>query len=255
MTPILDERHRPRGCAGTLAVMLALVGCLLLGGRAYGANATDNFNRADGAIDGTLASDGIHTWTAHAGAWAIASNRLTGATTEGQRLTIDCGAADVDVIATLEATNGGNVQGIMVRHAGANNYAYLVMTNSTRSLVARVSGSNTTLASGLGAPTIGEVYRIHCVGDDYSVYVDGGGGETLLTGPHTIAGLSTNTQHGFYANYSNGDWDDFSVIDLSAAPSGNVPVIMQHLRRLRTSLAKPTPWDRFVSQTPILLAR
>lgn len=186
------------------------------------ANASDNFDRSNGAIGGTLASDGVHTWTAHSGAWAITSNRLTAAATGGQRLSIDCGASDVDVIATLKATNGANPQAIMIRHADSNNYMLLQMTSSAMQLRRRVGGSETFVTSG-PTPAINSIYRVNCVGNTINVYEDDGGGEVLIIGPETVTGLSSNTQHGFYANFSNGDWDDFSVVDLSS--SGVSPLL------------------------------
>lgn len=219
--------------------------CLLLGGRAYGVDATDNFNRANGTLNGSTASDGVSVWT-NSGTFNVASNQATGAG-NSSRCWIDCGSADVEVQVTKSTTGatGANRCGLLVRYVDASNYLFFHCNGTAFTANKVVAGTSTSLGTG-GSVVAGDVLKVVANGSSVALYVNG----SLLLGPYTVTDHQTATKHGLYSAFSADSMDDFSIVDLSAPPpSGNgltYPLIIGQLTR-------PSPRTRFVSFTPLML--
>jgi hypothetical protein len=187
------------------------------------ANVTDDFNRTHGsAIGGSTASDGVSVWTTHGGTWLISSSKADPGAGVTERCTVDAGVADVDVSVEFDTTNGANYFGMLVRYLDASNYLLFEGTDSNSRLIRRSSGTNTTVATSLGAVSNGDIFRVNAVGDQVTVYKTpiSTGIEGLLTGPHTITQNETNTRHGLYSNFAGScKLDNFSVVDLTVSSS------------------------------------
>jgi hypothetical protein len=137
---------------------------------------TDNFNRANGNLEGSTASGGF-VWLhdgAIAGAAAVDANQLRGVTSVGTgsvywktlssldqyvQFTPVTVALDVGSFFTVRMTDKQNFVGFRARNGVIQVYRY-------------VAAAGTLLWSG-GAPAIGDVLRLEVRGDNFSVYKNG----------------------------------------------------------------------------------
>jgi hypothetical protein len=184
------------------------------------ANASDNFNRANGNIGGTTASDGVSVWTTHVGTCQISSNRLNGNGTSA-RCSVDVGASDGDCTLTI-ATAGGsgsNRHGILFRYVDASNYLYVRGNGTAYELNKVVAGTTTLVVGSLSTVAAGDIIRINLSGSTIKIYrTPSGGGESLLT-TQTVTDHQTATRFGYITAFSGDAVDDFSFVQ--ASPGGN----------------------------------
>ena len=184
------------------------------------ANASDSFTGANGtSLDGRTLSDGVHTWTARVGAWAIQSNQADPDATANAVLTCDPGCADADVAVTVPASIDANEQGVVLRWADSSNYLFAVLTTTAVRLRKREGGVASTVASAVVSGANGDTIRAHAVGDQVSVFhTPSGGAESEVIAAQTVTLNQTATVHGIYSTGTTAHkLDDFAVTDLGAA--------------------------------------
>jgi hypothetical protein len=200
------------------------------------ANRSDNFNRADGALNGSTPSDGGSVWVCTNGG-TVNGNAFRhggggGATSEYN--TLEASSADVDVTATITTLPSafGRV-GLLVRGSDQSNFWWgearagsTPTTAGTWTIQKRVAGTNSSVVSGTGAALgVGSILRVNAVGDQIRLYhTPSGGSESLILDTGTgQTHNQTATKHGFGGSFEdpNARMDDLSIVDLAAPPSGN----------------------------------
>jgi hypothetical protein len=198
-------------------------------------NRSDNFNRANGSLNGSTPSDGGSAWACTNGG-SVASNAFQhggGGGASSEYNTLEASAADVDVVAVVTTLpTGFGRLGILVRGSSQSDFWWAEpragSTGSaagTWSINKRVAGTNSIVVSGTGAALgIGSSIRVNAVSDRIRMYhTPSGGSESLIL--DTGAGQTFNqtaTKHGFGCSFADSTprWDNFSVTDLSV-PAGN----------------------------------
>jgi endoglucanase len=162
--------------------------------------AVDNFNRTDNTTSlGTAPTGG--TWQTK-GTWGIQSNSArylaTGSATGSFRhATLDVGAADVTVQASVAITAGE--QGICFRMTDAENYLLMRMggnANGNYELfrIQGGSGSQLTSVAATGSPTAPYLLKVVLSGSTITPYVNG-----VAQTPITSTFNQTATRHGLWA--------------------------------------------------------
>lgn len=181
------------------------------------ANAADNFNRANGSINGSTASDAVHVWTTHAGTISINTNRV-GSAGGSARASIDPGTANCDIEITRVTIGalGANRIGILFRYVDNDNYWVFGANGSDYTLQRRVAGTTSTITINAQACAALDRMRVHLDGDRVAVYVTpDGGSEIELYNQTGETHNQTATRHGVYSAFSS-DWlDDLVITDLA----------------------------------------
>lgn len=130
------------------------------------ATGADNFNRADGALSGSTASDGVNTWSVTGGSWAIFTNRLEWNAPGSvdfvawmsslpncatQTVSAVFNESDVGVVARYNVTSGIGTFYMVWASSGAYNtsgisatYTRLGSTPTTLTLVTATAGTYTS---------------------------------------------------------------------------------------------------------------
>lgn len=193
------------------------------------ANRSDNFNRADESVSGTLGtpsdSSGAYTYNATA-AWLIASN-TAGMALGGNIATaaLDAGAANAEVQVTIATTGNNGYFGLCARYVDTSNYLVAIQIVGGGLYIYRMtSGSLVQLGSYSSTPANGDVLKFVVDGNDISAYLNG----TLRIGPITETQGNTSTLHGLFG-YADGvvRFDDLTITDLGGGGGSAVPKILQ----------------------------
>lgn len=182
----------------------------------------DSFNRADSSSSLGTAAEGSSSaaWSVLAtsgGTWGVSSNAAKCTTGNGTQLAvIDTTNADGTVQSTMTALNGtvsARASGLAFRCTDASNYlvfqAKVQGTNANfYSLVRRVGGTATVLATTSIVPAVSDVLKVVFVGSSIKCYVNG-----VLAATVTEATYASITKHGLYGNNTadgTAKWDDWS---------------------------------------------
>lgn len=167
---------------------------------------SDSFNRGDsGSLDNTDIAEGgtAEAWTESFGIWAIASNRLSGAT-DGGICTVEVAA---NVIVTVTLVSGMVESGIVVRYLDNDNYVACVVDSDADSLkiYETVSGVTAMRASEDAIVASGSALSVTVSGATVT-FTDGTTTVTyLLLSNLTAIGV------GLYSGADGGVFDDFFV--------------------------------------------
>jgi hypothetical protein len=183
---------------------------------------TDDFNRANGSLNGSTPSGGgAATWATDT-EWTVTTNRARCAGTSGRKLArIDCGSKDV----TFEATyvTRGNNGGVLLRYDDASNFwfAYLI---SNYIHICKVQGGTLSDPAFAGwnndgvATAEGDSWRITCEDTGGQTHIKlerkpaAGSYSTILDKTTTGGALFSGTSHGFYRdNAGTCEWDDLTI--------------------------------------------
>lgn len=177
-------------------------------------NRTDDFNRADSTTTLGTPSDGGSAWSVLSGTWGISTNRGYNVSGGGQEVAVlESSAADVDVQITLQ-TFSSNV-GLILRATDDSNYI-LLSIDGTAELYKRVGGSFTLLQGTSVTPLTGETWKLTASGNTVKFYKNGVQQGT----DQDVSGIGSDTKHGIRAhNDSTSRLDDFSITDLTSAPT------------------------------------
>ena len=136
---------------------------------------SDNFNRADGSLEGSTMSDGVGVWASVAGTWDILSNEAKNSTWSS-----DIGIWDVAMTAVgdqkAQVKVRTNDSGVIVRHneggAGAATY-YLAYLNAATIYLYRRDAGGFSLLSSLASAAVDDVIGISAVGTTIEGFVNG----------------------------------------------------------------------------------
>lgn len=186
------------------------------------ANRSDNFNRANGSLNGSTPSDSGSTWTCTTGG-SVTSNEFQHSGGIPECNTLEASSADVDVQATLTVSPPSlGRAGLIARFVDSNNFWFVEIRAGTNTgkILKRVAGTSSQVATSTLTPANGDVFRFNAQGDRLRLYQNGvlradtGTGQTFN---------QTATKHGLGLEAANttARWDDFSITDLSS-PSFDV---------------------------------
>jgi hypothetical protein len=166
--------------------------------------ASDSFTRADNAVSLGLADTG-QAWSALAGTWGVLSNQAyqPSGLPDGVAI-LDVGEADVTLTVTLSTVAPDN--GLILRASDTNNYIRLIFEAGVWYLQKKVAGAFTTLASGAGSNTNGDMITLTGIGSSLSSTLNG---VALLTA--TDAFNATATKHGITGISASTRFDNFSA--------------------------------------------
>jgi hypothetical protein len=173
-------------------------GSAWVGGAAAGPYA-DSFNRADAMLDASLAASGGWSWTADgtvANGCNILSNQLRcniTSTTGTAYRTPSVGSADHYVQFKTVSTSISTGPFMACRLADVSNFVGIRAGNGGAAgmieVYKRASGTLSNLyASSSGAFVVGDVLRLECSGNNFTVKKNG----VVVTGPTTINQLALN---------------------------------------------------------------
>ena len=209
------------------------------------ANRADNFNRANGSLNGQTPSDGGSAWVCVTGG-SVSSNAFAHGGGGAEYNSLAAGAADVDVSATMTALPAAFGRGsLMVRASDSSNFWHCGIRAGSGPTVGgvwqinkRVAGTDTAVTSTTGPSLgVGSSIRVNAVADRIRVYhTPSGGSESLVL--DTGTGQSFNqsaTLHGLGGSFNDATvrWDDFAITDLGGGGGSAIVPIVQHLSRLR----------------------
>lgn len=178
--------------------------------------ASDDFNRADGAI-GTSSSG--HVWTVGGGTWSIVSNRLLPPNTGGYpQVNIDVAVADVVIEVTVHPTSGTDI-GLAGRVTDDSAYVLFNVSRVGDHYVCRIFeriGGGFNPRSALVDPVPGIVnvldpmlLRLELSGTGGEGFVNGLSVGTITT---PLTTQTTQTRHGIaVGSGSSHTYDDWSV--------------------------------------------
>lgn len=176
--------------------------------------ASDDFNRADGAI-GTSTSG--HVWNSISGTWAVLSNKARESIGTGNRLVVlDLARPDIEV--EVEVTMGASIAGIALRAIDASNFLMLQLSVPSNHLMFRkldtASFVNLWSITSFGVVN-GNTYKlgVRAFGRNFRFYVDGTqrGEYTATTADYTKFGAVT--KHGLYVGTdSAARFDNFVML-------------------------------------------
>ena len=205
-------------------------------------NRSDNFNRANGALNGSTPSDGGSAWACTNGG-SVSSNQMAFSGNQ-EYDALEAGVADVDVIATVAVLPSGFGRiALMARGSDVSNLwfgeARAGVTGGTAGtwiIFKREAGTNTTQVAGTGpALTIGSILRFNAQGDRFRFYhTPSGGSESLILDTGTGKTFNqTVTKHGFGGAFCDGTvrLDDLSIVDLAGGGGfvDNTNPVLRHL--------------------------
>jgi hypothetical protein len=157
-------------------------------------------------------------WVEDAGSWTVSGTNdwlnASGTTPggEGWLCSIDSGAADVEIQATIRVVTGFTAPGIRFRITDASNYLTLrINTGTGLELVKREGGSNTVLQTYTFTPGGATDYVVKVVADGSSIkgYLDG---TERVSQTSTFS--QTATKHGFRGQSTSHRYDNFTVNSL-----------------------------------------
>lgn len=171
---------------------------------------TDHFTRADA---GTLGAP----WTTDSGTFSIVSNQAkkTASANTHQYATLDIGGADMDVQAVAVNASSVAFQSITARYIDdTHNWTFQFGTGAgTNTQLIKwdpgLGGGFTVVLSNLGTVSSGDTVRVTCIGDEWTVYING-----TLKGSATDSLHNTATKCGLEAYTVNAIWDDFVAVKI-----------------------------------------
>jgi hypothetical protein len=151
-------------------------------------------------------SDSVGAWTAGNGSWAIVSNQAKNTTaTEDSLYDSVMDSSTGDQRANLVVTSGSQDGGIACRLSGATHRTGYFVYSSNRSIYRWDNGVYTSIASGGGACSAGDVLSIDATGTSISCLRNG----STVTGPVTDSNHATG-RGGLYGGgsgtYLFDDW-------------------------------------------------
>ena len=190
------------------------------------ATGADNFNRADGALSGSTASDGVNTWSVTGGSWAIFTNRLEWNAPGSVDFVAWMNSLPNCATQTVSVVFNESDIGVVARYnvtSGIGTFYMAWASGGTYVLGKYINGSTfTTLGTG-GTYALGDTITLDCNGTSLTVKQNG---STIITA--TDSAISTG-KAGLYAGGNPGAkiYDDFAFT--GTADSGG-------------SVAKSVPW-------------
>ncbi len=138
------------------------------------ATVTDNFNRADGALGANWAAIPAHS------ALTIVSDTCRASATStfcAQIWDADAFSSDQYSAATIgtASTSGAEAVGVIVRaKTGVDEFYLGFVTSANWQIYLRLGGLYTLLASGASASSPGDVIKLEVIGNDLTLYKNGG---------------------------------------------------------------------------------
>lgn len=181
---------------------------------------SDNFNRANGNLNGSTPSDGGSTWTQVGNVTTIQSNRIGPAF---GNFSYDISFVEASATAgTSSCTMAvlGNAGGPALRVADASNAIIALALSGSLTLYKRVAGTNTQLGSVYsGTITAGDVISVS-VDASHNITVKQGV-TTRITATDSTGSTNTKVGHCFYSSSAGARIDDWSWAD---AGGGGTPV-------------------------------
>jgi hypothetical protein len=187
------------------------------------ANRSDDFNRANGTLNGSTPSDGGSTWTASNA--NIDTNQVWPVSASGTRDTAWVETSSAVGSVQMKITTNGNSSGVVMRLSNATNHIVAYVSGNSLANYKRVSGSYTQIGSTYsGTIANGDVIRLDIDSSNaIRSYVNG----TLRVGPNTDSTGSTNTKAGFewLSNLTTVRIDDWSYTDNAGAAATSSPPV------------------------------
>lgn len=139
--------------------------------------AGDAFNRADSASSLGVTDIGGLSWVADVGTWGVTGKKAYLATSSGagpNAAYVDVGTADVVITMTLAAWQASDYPRLIARYTDIGNHILLQGSNTAYQLYKRVANTYTQLGSDYTyTPTAGDVIKLVCSGNNFTVYVNG----------------------------------------------------------------------------------
>jgi hypothetical protein len=214
MADILSQAMRFR--LSLTAIVLAL-GVVVLA-----TSASDDFNRANGALGANWTQQITGT------SLVIVSNHAeanTSATSTWAFYTTGTWANDQESSATITCGDS-SYEGVSVRMSGvdaaSNNYTYVTDCSSASQIQKRVAGVDTNLSVGLSIPASGSVIKLRAVGTTLTAYDDG-----VSIGSIGDADLASGKPGIFqYSSGGGSSWlDDWLGADVGGGGGGGTPCL------------------------------
>lgn len=199
-------QHRVQDAGGNITLGTTITATTLASASVI---AQDTFTRADATTLGTTEVGGF-AWTAVAGTWGITSNQAAVKTTSSgpDKAVIDVGITSYTVQATMPAV-GNYTTGITFRYTDTSNFWNLgVASSSSVTLMKKIAGTNTTIAT-LSGLTIaaGDTLKVTVSGNTITGYYNG-----TQVGQTTSTDLSASTKVGMASYWQNAViFDNFLV--------------------------------------------
>lgn len=175
------------------------------------ASRTDNFNRADGALNASTPSDGGSAWSAPTDNWRTISNEVREQNGASNSVCwLDCGSADAEVQATMTTVPVDGHMGVCCRVSDATHVLFFRYNvgGGQLELWKNDGGSFTSHGTASYTASNGDVLKLTASGDTINCYVNG----VLKIGPITDSFNNTITSHGLYSSVQNtGRMDDLAI--------------------------------------------
>lgn len=201
-----------------------LLGCLLAlllwPGMGWGANRSDNFNRADTTTAIGTPSDGGSAWVQLSGSWGISTNRGYNSTGGShQSCVLEASSSVVTVEVTFETI--ATETALILRAVDDSNYVVAIADTVSYNLYKRVAGGFTLIGSNATTFASGDVFKISV--DSANQYIASKNGTPFSTLSDAVH--ATATQHGLrVSGGTTARFENFSITD--NAVTGNKSLLL-----------------------------
>jgi hypothetical protein len=182
------------------------------------ADASDSFNRANGALGNTdgaghaeANSGGSVAWADAVGTWAIATNVAAASALAGGIAVATVETSKQDELIRCDTTRvGGNV-GLVTRYTDASNYIYAYHDGTNATIRKVLAGVDSQVLAPVAATyAAGAKLMLRCDGNDVWMYYN-----ELFIGRATDASLPTGTKHGLYSTNTGNTFENFFAFPVS----------------------------------------
>ncbi len=185
------------------------------------ANRSDNFNRADGALNGSTPSDGGSAWTAEIGVSVASNEAQLGAPFAWTPSWIEASSTTGRLSAVVRAI--GNTV-LVMRYVDVNNWWSVQILSNQLGVYKRVGGTFTGYGAVYnGTVSVGDTIEIEVTaGNVWTVKQNG----TLRINPGTAdSAHSTATKIGIAGFSGSGKFDDLVFTDTAGTAAGSSPPV------------------------------
>lgn len=179
---------------------------------------SDDFNRPDGDLNGSVAQTG-QAWTVSQAAVTVAGNKMTPGTGSGHTAIIEAGQSDVDITVDVNYVPGG-AAGVIFRVLAPTTDRWGIFLQSGLEMrLYRLVGSASSIATSANSTTVpsmstltgSHVLRVRVKGQVIKVWVDGIECLTHTMSPEDAAASAAWTKVGTLTSAASAMWDNFVV--------------------------------------------
>lgn len=180
------------------------------------AEASDSFNRADGALGSTDGAGHLEAnsgsglaWASNVGTWAIASNLAVSSALSGGIAVATVDGAKADVFATAKLVRSAGNVGLVVRYVDVSNYIYAYHDGTNATLRKVVAGVDSAVIAATAATYAASAkLTITSEGTAFQLFYND---IRIGTGTIADAALQVGTKVGLYTSDTGNSFNDFTV--------------------------------------------